>query len=214
MGSRRYGGIMIELVRRRMMMGGSAKPYDAEVEWVQGFPDYRLNIGVSVNNNGYAIKAKVLIPSSTEYVDVFEKGTDSGQSKNMWFLTFAPNNQVAFNVNLNFGYTDVLDSSIKNNIVDIDVLSNTVLIRWANKSTSMTVATPANDTGSLMIFSRKSRKNCIRLYSFKLYDPNGNIVSDLIPVRKGNVGYIYDKVSGRLLENIYTTGYTTYGPDK
>lgn len=26
---------MIELARRRMMMGGSAKPYDAEVEWIQ-----------------------------------------------------------------------------------------------------------------------------------------------------------------------------------
>lgn len=35
MGCRRYGGIMIELARRRMMMGGSAKPYDAEVEWVE-----------------------------------------------------------------------------------------------------------------------------------------------------------------------------------
>lgn len=33
MGCRRYGGIMIELVRRRMMM--RAKPYDAEVEWVE-----------------------------------------------------------------------------------------------------------------------------------------------------------------------------------
>lgn len=33
MGCRRYGGIMIELARRRMMM--RAKPYDAEVEWVE-----------------------------------------------------------------------------------------------------------------------------------------------------------------------------------
>ena len=33
MGCRRYGGSMIEQVRRRMMM--RAKPYDAEVEWVE-----------------------------------------------------------------------------------------------------------------------------------------------------------------------------------
>lgn len=33
MDCRRYGGIMIELARRRMMM--RAKPYDAEVEWVE-----------------------------------------------------------------------------------------------------------------------------------------------------------------------------------
>ena len=39
-----------------------------------------------------------------------------------------------------------------------------------------------------------------RVYSFKIYD-NGVVVRDFIPVRVGNVGYMYDKISKQLFGN-------------
>jgi hypothetical protein len=40
-----------------------------------------------------------------------------------------------------------------------------------------------------------------------------NLVRDFIPVRVGNVGYMYDKISGKLFEN-QGTGNFILGPDK
>jgi hypothetical protein len=51
-----------------------------------------------------------------------------------------------------------------------------------------------------------------RLYNFSISD-NGILVRDLIPVRVGNVGYMYDKVSGKLFGNA-GTGSFILGPDK
>ena len=49
------------------------------------------------------------------------------------------------------------------------------------------------------------------LYSFKIWK-NGVFVRDYIPVRKGTVGYLYDRVSGKLFGNA-GTGAFTYGND-
>lgn len=51
-----------------------------------------------------------------------------------------------------------------------------------------------------------------KLYYCKI-NVNSNLVRDLIPVRIGNVGYMYDKVSGKLFEN-QGTGNFILGPDK
>jgi hypothetical protein len=48
---------------------------------------------------------------------------------------------------------------------------------------------------------------------FKLLDSKNIPKLDLIPVRVGNVGYMYDKVSGKLFGNV-GTGSFILGPDK
>ena len=50
-----------------------------------------------------------------------------------------------------------------------------------------------------------------RKISFKLIIDE-EVVRDMIPVRKGNIGYMYDKVSGQLFGNS-GTGSFTLGPD-
>lgn len=203
---------MIELVRRRMTMG--AKPYDAEVEWIQGVPHYMIDCDVEVNNNGYSIVSRVLIPPSSGYVDIFEKRKGKGETLNYWFLTLAPYNSMAFNVNTTYHEFKV-DSSIRNTFVDVHVFSNTLLLRWNNTSASQTVSTPATGKGSIFLFNvRQERVNGVRMYYFRLQAPDGSIIRDMIPVRKGNIGYMYDKVSGRIFGNANTTGYAIIGPDK
>lgn len=50
-----------------------------------------------------------------------------------------------------------------------------------------------------------------RIYGAKVWD-NNILVRDLIPVRRGNVGYMYDRVSGNLFGNA-GTGNFIIGPD-
>lgn len=51
-----------------------------------------------------------------------------------------------------------------------------------------------------------------RCYYFRIYD-NGTLVRDMIPVRVGQVGYMYDKISKKLYGN-EGTGDFTFGSDK
>lgn len=202
---------MIELVRRRMMMGGSAKLYDAEVEWIQGSPGYRINTDVNVSNNGYTIMTRIKVLSNN-IVDVFEKTTGVGQVSNLWYVNFE-NNGFAFNVNTEYKY-NAIGTNIKNVIIDMVVSSNTLLLKWDNNNKNVTTASPSSATGSILILSRTNRQESVRLYYFRLFAPDGSIIRDFIPVRKGNIGYLYDRVSGRLFDNMYTTGYAIIGPDK
>ena len=50
------------------------------------------------------------------------------------------------------------------------------------------------------------------IYSIEIWD-NNILVRDLIPVRKVNIGYMYDRVSGQFFGN-EGTGYFVVGPDK
>jgi hypothetical protein len=52
----------------------------------------------------------------------------------------------------------------------------------------------------------------MKLKYLKIYE-NNILVQDLVPVRKGNVGYMYDMVSGKIFENA-GTGSFILGPDK
>ena len=51
-----------------------------------------------------------------------------------------------------------------------------------------------------------------KIYYFKI-SKNNQVLLDLIPVRKGNIGYMFDKVSRSILKNT-GTGTFILGPDK
>lgn len=56
------------------------------------------------------------------------------------------------------------------------------------------------------------RNGSVRLYSIKIYGIGNVKILDLIPVRVGTVGYMYDRVSGRLFGN-QGTGEFVLGSD-
>ena len=76
---------------------------------------------------------------------------------------------------------------------------------WLGK---MTIFACSYDNGNVNRLSKS------RFYSFSATDVNSDeLVVDLIPVRKGTVGFIYDRVSGELFGNA-GTGAFIIGPDK
>jgi hypothetical protein len=64
-----------------------------------------------------------------------------------------------------------------------------------------------NQNGTVFIPSKH-----LKISSFKLYK-SGSLTLDLIPVRKGQIGYMYDKVSGQLFGNA-GTGQFILGSDR
>ena len=71
--------------------------------------------------------------------------------------------------------------------------------------------------GNIEIFRGKDGCSEIKMYSMQIYDKgvsaDGTLVRDFIPVRVGDVGYMYDRVSGQLFGNA-GTGEFIIGPDK
>lgn len=62
----------------------------------------------------------------------------------------------------------------------------------------------------IFIFSNnqvQSQGTVIRISFFKIFDENGVLVRDFVPVRVGDVGYLYDRVSGQLFGNIGTGAF-------
>lgn len=75
-----------------------------------------------------------------------------------------------------------------------------------------------NTVEPILLFALYQRSNVTerflgRIYYFKLYDENDNIILDMIPVRKNGIGYMYDKVSKQLFSN-QGTGNFVLGTDK
>ena len=88
-------------------------------------------------------------------------------------------------------------------------LNNVTLTRSANLPTSL----------DLYLFCRningspdRSYNYITRIYYLKIWQDK-TLVRDMVPVRKGNVGYMYDKVTNRLFGNLSTDDFVL-GPDK
>lgn len=102
--------------------------------------------------------------------------------------------------------------------VILDLTSGGLETSIDNHVVSVNPYSPINNNTNYYIFrcNDKSvgtqRVAAIKIYYFKIYD-NDTLVRDLIPVRIGQVGYMYDKVSKQLFGNV-GTGAFVLGADK
>ena len=108
-------------------------------------------------------------------------------------------------VSLNEWKTIYLDK----NIIKVDnasiSISNASYSTQPSKTMYLFAANYAGNPWSDRLFKGKIR-------SVKIYNGE-NLLTDFIPVRVGQVGYLYDKVSGELFGN-QGSGNFTLGPDK
>ena len=214
---------MIELARRRMMMGGSAEPYDAEVEYIENDGQCIIDSKVNSNSN-LTIDAKFYIPRITDsiYVQWLYGGRNLNNTIQMQGLLSPPvdstgNSQVRYYITLpcprNYeGIVRVLQS--RNVFMELE--HNDVVIFPDKGSFSL--------DASIWIFGFNASTGThsynntypgTRLYYWRV--SNGStVLQDLIPVRKGNRGMMYDRVTGQLFDRI-DDGLDAYfipGPDK
>lgn len=210
---------MIELARRRMMMGGSVLPYDAEVKCLESSGTQYIDTDATWYGDGYEIQIDfaplnytggqcpfgtqdnttvlALYYSDNSNGNIFIYGgsgsTDNRRKQNMWM----PN--VRNNITM----------QLDNDVATVTV--NSVVTTYSAQTDCVNVI----PTISLFATHHPDGYNIpasMKLYSFRLIK-QGSLIRDMIPVRKGNTGYLYDKVSGQLFGN-QGTGQFIIGPDK
>ena len=189
------------MINRRRVCGGKSLPYDAEIEWLESTGTQWINLPVSVANGdafGVEICFILLTTSINCYVwsaNVFSAFSSSSYSynatsKSMTFSSTIGRNSARGGWSVIYG--EAIDSIVSTTQVGTRVLNRTI--------TAFT---------NLMLLGNNFK---CELMSFKVVH-KGSVIYDLIPVRIGTTGYMYDKVSGQLFGNS-GTGNFILGPDK
>lgn len=187
-------------------------PYDAEVEYLES------------QGNCYIVTNSV--PSGS-HIAISSKFMFSGYLNNTkwvpWYISYVNENTQTFRiarddssntiVRINNGadaYGATFDAQFNvsaNGIYEIATNGRTITVNGVTKTGR--VASSSLNTAPMRIMNAAFKGRC---YYFKMW--NGNtLLLDCIPVRVGNVGYMYDKVSKTLFGNA-GTGDFILGPDK
>ena len=194
---------------RNAMMAGKRLPYDAEVEYLESTGTQWIDTGVApvddatfvvcaafTNLNTGRFGAVQLIGSSTTYRYYF------GVSNGKWIGAI---NSVGYNHDISQADTDI--HIFKTNNLGLYIDDIMVVAAENSKPTNSVCLT--NVGGTAIDIPTKAK-----LYSCKIYDANGVIISDLIPVRRTldgqSVGEMYDRVTGTFMER---HGTFVTGPD-
>ena len=190
MGCRRYGGSMIELARRRMMM--RAKPYDAEVEWVE------LNgkgFFMKQTPSQYTVWFKIMVvtrDNSLEYPGYIGGNGEwiGAEGRNRW-LFYYHKREKRWHIESYYYNITYNDSAIINKIYETQY----PLYVESQRST---------------IYIGENRCK-MRFYELRAYTLQGEPWLHLKMVRKGNEAFFYDDVSSTMY-NIQCD--YIIGPDK
>lgn len=192
-----------------MSGGGLLKvPYDAEIEYLESTNERNvrqwIDTGFMVKNQ-YIVECRVLLKNVSSSGMIFCAGWNNS-------FKYALNRITFYYYGNKYGY--LTPEFEANTIYNIQFGNNT--IQWNNNTFNIGY-TGDNFTSieplALLGTYDGNYLSLGRYYFLKLKDENGQLVLDLIPVRKDGVGYMYDKVSGQLFGNA-GTGSFILGPDK
>lgn len=164
-------------------------PYDAEVEYLQGDGNAYIDTGIATKD---ATKAELQCFSSTGGNRTVFGNTKTSSSTGYPASVWAENGGLKY---YSVGQSTITLGALNTNInAEFNIPTNSV--------NSNIYIFKANDYAGA---------NGFKCYRCKLYN-GSELIRDFIPVRKDNVGYMYDNVSGRLFGNV-GTGSFTYGND-
>ena len=190
-------------------MMNKALPYDAEIEYLESAGNCIIRTPIIPTGDDIRIQTKVLY-----------KGWTDNTAWAAWFYAYINEQTNAYRIiRNNVGVDVLLYNGTKANgggisfraatgtIYNIDLNRNRYTINTSSGNLSTLKGT--ENSGYLNLFSPKFKG---AFFFFRLWKDDV-LMLDLIPVRKGNVGYMYDKVSGQLFGNVGTEQFIL-GPDK
>ena len=203
---------------------GGALPYDAEVEYLESTgtqyidtglvvtPAMRMDVDMAVTDWD---ASQYSLTGASGIRFTFGKGytgssTSSGNATKLYF-GLGDRNQPISSINLanikGERHTFSLDAETKYWYLDGagDYIVSVGTITTGTRPI-MLLAQSTNDNGSVR------GQQAAKLYGATFTD-NGVLVRSFVPVRVGQTGYLFDRVSGQLFGNA-GTGAFTIGPDK
>ena len=193
------------------------KPYDAEVEYLESTGTQYIDTGAILNSESDIIDIDFMITQgSSNTKGVF--GCRLNASSNNISILKSSSNSIVVDVN-NGNYSTYRINSLQDAIntrcnIHIErgykyIMYNGVLMASSN---TMSQIFSTNAPAFVFAVVNVTAKSCLRLYTLQLSRNNIAFI-DLIPVRCGTTGYMYDRVSGQLFGNA-GTGDFIVGPDK
>ena len=186
------------------------KPYDSKIAYIETDGTQWINTGISFKDvKTFSMSITITPTRLYNYNHIFCVG---GTNQEAWITTQGW---------IYYRWNGILSSSLKTLLQDdninvrmeFDGINHTCdyyVDGSITLSQSNNAFVPLTITDSLFLLKRDTFSE-LKFYDFKLIQ-DGNLVLDLIPVRVGQVGYIYDRVSKRLFGNA-GTGEFVLGPD-
>ena len=175
-------------------------PYDCQIEYLESSGSQYIETGVVANPGEISFEVDCTIENNSGS-SVYTVGGLHYiyQSSNGGIRTGGTNTAISYTP----GNRITITASYDNQNRRVITIGNTVVTGTAYNAGS----------GEFVLLRIPKEPNCIgKLYSAKVY-LNSILVRDMIPVRIGQIGYMYDKISGQLFGND-GTGNFTLGPDK
>lgn len=197
-------------------------PYDSEISYLQSTGTQYLNTGVRITDN-FKCEIKAQYTSNNNGFDTILGCYDTNPNRYGVALGLQSSGSGG-KLYLEIGHAvDNIGSNVLSNAAAtslhtfISQLSNGTLSFSVDGATNTTTFRGAYPTINLWMFARNrggsvGNQARARVYYCKIWN-GGSLVRDFIPVRVGQVGYMYDKVSGQLFGNI-GSGSFTLGNDK
>lgn len=192
----------------QIQQGGGTLPYDAEVEYIEGgvFETEFVPAGNAVHTWKYRCLNKV------NYNYVFSCiPIESGK----WYIFAGWQNagngtQILYGSSSKYGGKDLALNTDYTGIADFS--GGTKTLKWNGTTIISLSATNISNTYSFRFQLTAASSICWRLYWFNS-TVGGKVVANFVPVRIGQVGYLYDKISGKLYTNSDTSVTPVLGPD-
>lgn len=205
------------MINRRRVYGGSKNlPYDAEIEYLEstGTQYINLSFGFARTDEVYTMFSVDASMSIDKYMISPEQWNDN-------------NNRFAMgvhNISQSVAFTCAFGSARTGQTpLDPLTLSDGEIHSWSYKNNYFSITDLGigkdvssyafyRETKNLKLFYGYNSNTKGKMQSYK-HVKDGVVVVELISVRVGQVGYMYDKVSGQLFGNA-GTGEFILGPDK
>jgi hypothetical protein len=214
---------MGRIIDRRRVMGGKKLPYDAEIEYLESSGMQYIDTGIPLFSDmemTITFQLKRNVNNSSVIGSAVSEAYSTANRKQMYLLANYFYNNIWY---MSLAYNNVTNVSIKDTTL-LDDFSTVVVhqhkiivngVEFSKENVS-----PFYAGGNCFLFWSDGthewlaqNKAFIKLKRFLLKDSVGILVRDMIPVRVGTTGYLYDKVSGKLFGN-NGTGSFILGPDK
>lgn len=202
-----------ELLRRRF--GGKSLPYDAEIEWLGGSAGTLIDTGI-VGNSTIEMDIVYSLTSHTNYAGIYGNYIDEDHSCTRTILTNLNNTNAYVNIGQRAGVSDTI-AGVARKDAENHLIANSTSITINGTTYRPTGGVGTANTTNIALYNSRvdtlpSGTIGLKIMSCKIKQSNVP-VRDFIPVRVGQVGYMYDKVSGQLFGNV-GTGNFILGDDK
>lgn len=182
-------------------------PYDAEIEYLESTGMQYIDTGIVANENmsfyvDFDITQYTL---NNQYGFVF--GTRTAIRENAYHFWEYNNNKVV--LSLGTKQTQVPIAHNGRHRVEYNGLSSMIVDGVEYKVMKDAITTPT----TILAFAIRLNSGNIHVGKVRIYNLKLGNVRDLIPVRVGTTGYLYDKISGKLFSNEGTSNFIL-GNDK